>query len=153
MKALSGMYEKPSANNKVHLMKKLFNLKMSENASVAQNLKKINTITNQLSSVEIDFDDEIHALIVLASLPNSCEAIRIAVSNSTGKEKLKYNDIRDLILAEEIRKRNAGETLGSGSTLNLETRGRGDDRNSNWGKSKSRNFNQNRSKSRLGQQV
>ena len=25
MKALSGMYEKPSANNKVHLMKKLFN--------------------------------------------------------------------------------------------------------------------------------
>ena len=36
MKALSGMYEKPSANNKVHLMKKLFNLKMTENASVSQ---------------------------------------------------------------------------------------------------------------------
>ena len=71
MKALSGMYEKPSANNKVHLMKKLFNLKMTENASVAQHLNKFSTITNQFSSVEIDFDDEIHALIVLASLPNS----------------------------------------------------------------------------------
>ena len=35
VKALSGMYEKPSANNKVHLMKKLFNMKMVENASVA----------------------------------------------------------------------------------------------------------------------
>ena len=35
MKALFGMYKKPSANNKVHLMKKLFNLKMAENASVA----------------------------------------------------------------------------------------------------------------------
>ena len=35
MKALFGMYEKPSANNKVHLMKKLFNMKMVENASVA----------------------------------------------------------------------------------------------------------------------
>ena len=35
MKALSGMYEKPSANNKIHLMKKLFNLKMAENASIA----------------------------------------------------------------------------------------------------------------------
>ena len=35
MKALSGMYEKPSTNNKVHLMKKLFNLKMAENASIA----------------------------------------------------------------------------------------------------------------------
>ena len=71
MKALSGIYEKPSANNKVHLMKKLFNLKMAENASVAQHLNEFNTITNKLSSVEIDFDDEIHALIVLASLPNS----------------------------------------------------------------------------------
>ncbi|RVW61459.1 Retrovirus-related Pol polyprotein from transposon TNT 1-94 [Vitis vinifera] len=125
MKALSGMYEKPSANNKVHLMKKLFNLKMAENASVAQHLNECNTITNQLSSVEIDFDDEIRALIVLASLPNSWEAMRMAVSNSTGKEKLKYNDIRDLILAEEIRRRDAGETSGSGSALNLETRGRG----------------------------
>ena len=48
MKALSGMYEKPSANNKVHLMKKLFNLKMAENASVAQHLNEFNTITNQL---------------------------------------------------------------------------------------------------------
>ena len=38
MKALSGIYEKPSANNKVHLMKKLFNLKMVENASIAQHL-------------------------------------------------------------------------------------------------------------------
>ena len=34
MEALSGMYEKPSANNKIHLMKKLFNLNMAENASI-----------------------------------------------------------------------------------------------------------------------
>ena len=104
MKALSNMYEKPFANNKVHLMKKLFNLKMAENASIAQHLNEFNTITNQLSSVEIDFDDEIRALIILASLPNSWEAMRMAVSNSIGKEKLKYNDIRDLILAKKIRR-------------------------------------------------
>ena len=153
MEALSGMYERPSANNKVHLMKKLFNLKMAENASVAQHLNEFNIITNQLSSVEIDFDDEIRALIVLASLPNSWEAMRMTVRNSTGKEKLKYNDIRDLILVEEIRRRDASESLGSGSTLNLETRGRGNDKNSNQGRSKSRNSNWNRSKSRSGQQV
>ena len=153
IKALSGMYEKRSANNKVHLMKKLFNLKMVENASVAQHLNEFNTITNQLSSVEIDFDDEIRALIVLASLPNSCEAMRMAVNNSTGNEKFKYNDIQDLILAEEIRRRDAGETSGSGSALNLETRGRSNDKNSNRCRSKSRNSNRNKSKSRSGQQV
>ena len=91
-------------------MKKLFNMKMAENASIAQHLNKFNTITNQLSFVKIDFANEIHALIVLARLPNSWEAMRMAVSNSTGKEKLKYNDIRDLIIAEEIRRREAGET-------------------------------------------
>ena len=77
----------------------------------------------------------------------------MTISNSTGKEKLKYNDIRDLILAEEIRRRDAGETSRSGSILNLETKGRDNDRNSNRGRSKSRNSNQNRSKSRLGQQL
>ena len=59
MKALSSMYKKSSTNNKVHLMKNLFNLMMAENASVAQYLNEFTTITNQLSSVEIDFDDEI----------------------------------------------------------------------------------------------
>ena len=71
MKALSGIYKKLLANNRVQLMKKLFNLKMAENTSVAQHLNEFNTIANQLSSVEIDFDDEIHALIVLAFLLNS----------------------------------------------------------------------------------
>ena len=93
MKALFGMYEKSSSNNKIHLMKKLFNLKMVKNASVAQHLNEFNTITNQLSSVEIDFDDEIRALIVLVSLLNNWEVMRMAVSNFTEKEKMKYNDI------------------------------------------------------------
>ena len=51
MKALSDMYEKLSVSNKVHLMKKLFNLKMVENALVAQHLNEFNTIANKLSSV------------------------------------------------------------------------------------------------------
>ena len=46
LKALLGMYEKPSVNNKVYLMKKLFNLKMAENASVAQHLNEFKTIRN-----------------------------------------------------------------------------------------------------------
>ena len=40
------MYEKPLTNNNVHLMKKLFNLKMVEGTLVAQFLNEFNTITN-----------------------------------------------------------------------------------------------------------
>ena len=46
MNALSSMYEKPSANNKVYLMKKLYNLKQAEGTPVAQHLNEFNTITN-----------------------------------------------------------------------------------------------------------
>ena len=35
MKTLLGMYEKLSSNNMVHMIKKLFNLKMAENVSIA----------------------------------------------------------------------------------------------------------------------
>ena len=65
------MYEKPSANNKVYLMKKLFNLKKEESNPVAQHLNEFNKITNQLSTVGIEYDDEVRALILLASIPNS----------------------------------------------------------------------------------
>ena len=123
---------------------------MAEGTAVAQHLNEFNTITNQLSSVEIEFDDEIRALIVLASLANSWEAMRIAVNNSARKGKLKYNDIRDLILGEEVRRRDAGETSRSGSALNLETRDREKDRNYNRDRSKSR---KGRSKSKPGRQL
>jgi len=66
MATLSDMYQKPSSNNNVHIMKKLLSLKMAKGTQVAQHLIDFNTITNQLSSVEINFDDEILALNVLA---------------------------------------------------------------------------------------
>ncbi|PKA62503.1 hypothetical protein AXF42_Ash009390 [Apostasia shenzhenica] len=57
MKALCNMYEKPSALNKVYLMRRLFNLKMTEESSVTDHINEFNIITTQLSSVDINFDD------------------------------------------------------------------------------------------------
>ena len=68
-------------------------MKKAEGTPGAQHLNEFNTITNQLSSVEIKFDDDVRALILLAYLPNSWEVMRMAVSNSTRKSKLKYDDI------------------------------------------------------------
>ena len=93
MKALSSIYEKPSANNKVYLIKKLFNLKKAKSTLVVQHLNEFNTITNQLSTMGIEFDNEVRALILLASLPNNWEAMRMAMSNFARKSKFKYDDI------------------------------------------------------------
>ncbi|KAE8698394.1 hypothetical protein F3Y22_tig00110597pilonHSYRG00102 [Hibiscus syriacus] len=64
-------------------------------ASVAQHLNELNTITTQLSSVEIEFDDEVRALILLSSLPDSWNATVTAVNSSSGNSKLKFDDVSE----------------------------------------------------------
>ena len=60
--------KKPSASNKVFLMKRLFNMKMSEGGSIAHHLNEFNTLTSQLSSIKVNFYDEVRALLNLCSL-------------------------------------------------------------------------------------
>jgi hypothetical protein len=74
----------------------------------------------------------------------------MAVSNSARKNKLSYEDIRDLILSKEICRKDAGETSISGAALNIEAKGKGQERNSVRGKSKSK---KGRSISRFGRQL
>ncbi|KAG2289928.1 hypothetical protein Bca52824_049532 [Brassica carinata] len=45
--------------------------------------------------------------------------MRAAVSNSVGTQKLKFNDVRDRILAEEVRRIDSGEASTS-SAFNVE---------------------------------
>ena len=70
MAALSKMYKKPSSSNKIFLMK-LFNLKMADIRSVTEHLNEFNTLTSQLESVKINFDNEIKVLVLLSSLPEA----------------------------------------------------------------------------------
>ena len=78
------MYEKPSASNKVFLMKKLFNLKMTDSRSIGGHLNKFNTLMSQLESVEINFEDKIRALVLLSSLLEAWDGLMMAVINSCG---------------------------------------------------------------------
>jgi hypothetical protein len=103
MDALPKLYEKPSASNKIFLIKRLFNMKMSEGGSVANHLNEFNMVTNQVSSVKVDFDDEVRALLILFSLPASWNRLVMAVSNSvSGSNTLKFDDVVGGILSEEM---------------------------------------------------
>jgi hypothetical protein len=44
-------------------------MNMLEGGSVAEHLNEFNTVTNQLSSVKVDFDDEVRDFLILCSLP------------------------------------------------------------------------------------
>jgi hypothetical protein len=71
MDALAKLYEKPSASNKVFLMKRLFNMNVLEGGSIVYHLNEFNTMTNRLSSIKVDFDDEVMDLLTLCSLLTS----------------------------------------------------------------------------------
>ncbi|WVZ14797.1 hypothetical protein V8G54_012363 [Vigna mungo] len=105
-----------------------------------QHLNELNIVTTQLSSVGIEFDDEVRALILLSSLPESWNATVTAVSSSSGSNKLKFDDVRDLILSEEIRRKESGESSTS-SVLHTESRGRSSNKGYGRGRSKERRSN------------
>ena len=94
MSTLAKLYKKPSASNKVFLMNCLFNMKMSKGGSVVDHLNEFNTVTSQLSSVGVTFDDEVRALLFLCSLPKSWNGLVMTISNSvSGSSTLKFDDV------------------------------------------------------------
>jgi hypothetical protein len=147
MDALAKLYEKPLTSNKVFLTNILFNMKMPDGESVADHLNEFNTVTNQLSSVKVDFDDEVRALLIFCSLPKRWNGLVMDVSNSVSSSNtLKFDDVVGVILSEEMRRKSTGET--SGNALNMENRGRQKDRGKgSWNRGNSR---KGRSKYRLG---
>jgi hypothetical protein len=147
MDVLAKLYEKPLTSNKVFLMKRLFNMKMSEGGSVADHLNEFNMITNQLSSVKVDFDDKVRDVLILCSLLESWNILVMVVTNSVSSSiTLKFDDVVGVILSEEMRWKITCET--SGNALNMENRGRQND--GGKGSWNCMNYRKGRSKSRLG---
>ncbi|XP_023763707.1 retrovirus-related Pol polyprotein from transposon TNT 1-94 [Lactuca sativa] len=110
IKGLSNMYEKPSATNKVHLIQQLVNLKMKEGGSVTDHVNEFNSILSRLTSVEIKFEDEVHELLLLSSLPKSWLETVTTINSSAGGAKLTFESIRDSILGEDVHRRSGGES-------------------------------------------
>ena len=101
MSTLGKLYEKPSASNKVFLMKRLCNMKMSEVGSISDHLNEFNTLTSQLIFVNMNFDDEVRALIILCSLPKSWNSLVMAISNYVpSSNTLKFDNVVGVILRE-----------------------------------------------------
>ncbi|CAA6655922.1 unnamed protein product [Spirodela intermedia] len=58
MKSLLNMYENTSPSTKLYLIRRLFNLKMTEGTSIKDHINEFDLITNQLDSTSIMLDDE-----------------------------------------------------------------------------------------------
>ena len=78
-------------------------MKMSEGGSIADHLNDFNTVTSQLSSVGVNFHDEVRALLFLCSLLEIWNGLVMAISNSVSRSStLKFNDVVGAILSKEM---------------------------------------------------
>lgn len=89
------MYKKSLVMNTVHLMWRLFNLKMVEISYTVECINQFNETFLQLKLVSISFDDEVKALILLSSLLERWNGMVTAVSSSSDVKKLMLNDVWD----------------------------------------------------------
>jgi hypothetical protein len=122
-------------------------MKMSEGGSVADHLNEFNMVTKQLSSVKVEFYEEVRALLFPCSLIERWNGLVMDVSNSvSGSNTLKFDDVVVVILSDEMQWKITGET--SGNALNMENRGRQKDRGKGPGNHE--NSRKGRFKSRLG---
>ncbi|MFS7935838.1 putative RNA-directed DNA polymerase [Helianthus anomalus] len=126
--ALSNMYEKSSASNRVFLMRELFNMRMNEGSSVADHIKDVNSILSSLAIVGMKLDDDTQAVVLLSSLPDSWSGFVTTVTETTGTGNLKFDRVRDTVLGEDVRRRNTSG--GSTSGMFSVSRRRGNNRRS-----------------------
>ncbi|MCO5597012.1 hypothetical protein L7F22_051085 [Adiantum nelumboides] len=106
------MYDKHSVTSMVYWIKKIIDLRMEERASMNAHLNEFNTIFSQLATQKITFEDNVKAMFLLVTLPESWDTFRIAISNSVLVDELTSTNVESSFLTKEInRKNNAAVSL------------------------------------------
>ena len=81
-KKLDEMYSGKTSGSKVQLIKKLSSMKYVDGTSIAEHLNEFQNVLIQLKQLKINFGDEVEALFVLSSLPESWETLHVSLGNS-----------------------------------------------------------------------
>ena len=130
-----------SLTSKLLLKKKLYGLKMAEGSALDQHINMFNQIISDLNRVDVKFEEEDMALILLNSLPESYD--NLVTTLMWGKETLELEQITGALLSfNQKKKANDGSSQGEGLVANGNQE---HGRNKSWSKS---SINKSRSKSR-----
>uniref|UniRef100_A0A2N9IAG3 CCHC-type domain-containing protein n=1 Tax=Fagus sylvatica TaxID=28930 RepID=A0A2N9IAG3_FAGSY len=142
-KKLESLYERKTAQNKAFAIRKLAHLKLKEGRSVAEHLSEFQDLVNQLTRMNLVVDDELQALLLLSSLPDSWETLVVSLSNFAPNGVLQLAMVKDSLFNEETRRKDMGKD--DAQALVTENRGRSRGRNSK-GRGKSRSQSQTKGK-------
>ena len=88
---LEEMYIGKSMSNKLNLRKQLFKLEMKKGQNLNKNINVFKAIVHDLEGIDVVFDEEDRALLLLASLPDSYD--HFVTTLIFGKTTLKFNEV------------------------------------------------------------
>ena len=77
-----------SLMNKLYLKQKLYGLKMAESSDLSQHMNVFNQIISDLKRIDVKFEDEDKALMLLNSLPASSTYDNLVTTLIWGKKLL-----------------------------------------------------------------
>ena len=96
-------YMLKSLTNKLLLKKKLYSLKMAEGSVLDQHINVFNQIISDMNKVDVNFEEEDMALMLLNSLPESYDILGTTLM--LVKETLELEEITSALLAFNQRKK------------------------------------------------
>uniref|UniRef100_A0A0D3C9Z6 Retrovirus-related Pol polyprotein from transposon TNT 1-94 n=1 Tax=Brassica oleracea var. oleracea TaxID=109376 RepID=A0A0D3C9Z6_BRAOL len=103
-KKLEQLYARKTGNNKMYMIKKLIELRYQEETPMTDHLNAFQGLLNKLSDMGIKFDDEIHGLWLLGTLPDSWEVFRMSLCNSASEGVISMDSVKNSVLNEETRR-------------------------------------------------
>uniref|UniRef100_A0A2N9J203 Integrase catalytic domain-containing protein n=1 Tax=Fagus sylvatica TaxID=28930 RepID=A0A2N9J203_FAGSY len=137
---LEKRYMSKSLMNKLHLKQKLYGLKMTEGVDLRQHINTFKQIISDMLRIDIKFEDEDKAMMLLTSLPASYE--HLVTTLLYGKETLELEEVSGALLDHYQRKhKDSAESSGEGLVVKgYQDRGRKKDKDekSARGRSKSK---------------
>jgi hypothetical protein len=136
---LEELYVRKEGTNKMFLIKQLMNLRYRAGSLVADHVSAFQDIINQLSSMGITFEDEFRALLLLGSLLDSWETLKVTLCNSAPNGVVTWNLVKTKVLNEETRRiAEKGTASSSSDMLVTDSRGRSQIRDPKKGAAKGR---------------
>jgi hypothetical protein len=69
-------------------------LRYKEGIPIANHVNEFQGILNQLSSMGITFEDEVRALLLLGSIPDTWETLKVTIRNSAPNGVVTWNLVK-----------------------------------------------------------
>ncbi|GJV29336.1 retrovirus-related pol polyprotein from transposon TNT 1-94 [Tanacetum coccineum] len=107
---LETLYKTKSLANKLYLKKKLYTFYMPVGRKISEHIDEFNKIVLDLANIEVKFEDEDLALLLLTSLPASYE--HFVDTLLYGREALTLEDVMAILKSKEIKERDSRQSKG-----------------------------------------